>query len=53
MQKALEKFSGAKEDQNAASVDGLLQTTEVMVAEAPKEEHEHASPGGGMGGMDM
>jgi chaperonin GroEL len=40
--------------QNAASVAGLLLTTEVMVAEAPKDE-EHA-PGGGMpggGGMDM
>ncbi|MEX0733139.1 MAG: chaperonin GroEL [Steroidobacteraceae bacterium] len=37
--------------QNAASVAGLLLTTEVMVAEAPKEEHEHAMPGGGMGGM--
>jgi len=37
--------------QNAASVAGLLLTTEVMVAEAPKEEHEHTSPGGGMGGM--
>jgi len=44
--------------QNAASVAGLLLTTEVMVAEAPKEEAEHAhGPGGGgmggMGGMDM
>jgi len=44
--------------QNAASVAGLLLTTEVMVAEAPKEEPEHAhGPGGGgmggMGGMDM
>src|SRR5512146_48391 len=41
--------------QNAASVSGLLLTTEVMVAEAPKdEEHSHAMPpGGGMGGMDM
>ncbi|MGA2564120.1 MAG: chaperonin GroEL [Steroidobacteraceae bacterium] len=41
--------------QNAASVAGLLLTTEVMVAEAPKEESEHAHgpPGGGMGGMDM
>src|SRR5215510_4738574 len=41
--------------QNAASVAGLLLTTEVMVAEAPKdEEHSHAgAPGGGMGGMDM
>ncbi len=37
--------------QNAASVAGLLLTTEVMVAEAPKEEHDHASQGGGMGGM--
>jgi chaperonin GroEL len=43
--------------QNAASVAGLLLTTEVMVAEAPKDEaeHGHGSPGGmgGMGGMDM
>src|SRR6202040_1973686 len=39
--------------QNAASVAGLLLTTEVMVAEAPKdEEHSHAGPPGGMGGMD-
>jgi chaperonin GroEL len=38
--------------QNAASVAGLLLTTEVMVAEAPKDdEHSHGSPGGGMGGM--
>ena len=35
--------------QNAASVAGLLLTTEVMVAEAPKEEeHGHAGPPGGM-----
>jgi chaperonin GroEL len=44
--------------QNAASVAGLLLTTEVMIAEAPKdEEHSHGMPGGGgmggMGGMDM
>jgi len=41
--------------QNSASVAGLLLTTEVMVAEAPKDESEHAHmpPGGGMGGMDM
>ena len=40
--------------QNAASVAGLLLTTEVMVAESPKEdEHAHSAPGGGMGGMDM
>src|SRR5467141_2097849 len=43
--------------QNAASVAGLLLTTEVMVAEAPQdEEHAHAHGGmpggGGMGGMD-
>ncbi len=38
--------------QNAASVSGLLLTTEVMIAEAPKdEEHSHAGPPGGMGGM--
>jgi len=41
--------------QNAASVAGLLLTTEVMVAETPKdEEHAHPGmPGGGMGGMGM
>jgi chaperonin GroEL len=43
--------------QNAASVAGLLLTTEVMIAEAPKDEADHAHgggmPGGGMGGMDM
>jgi chaperonin GroEL len=39
---------------NAASVAGLLLTTEVMIAEAPKEEAlAHGAPGGGMGGMDM
>jgi chaperonin GroEL len=38
--------------QNAASVAGLLLTTEVMIAEAPKdEEHGHGMPPGGMGGM--
>jgi len=45
--------------QNAASVAGLLLTTEVMIAEAPKDdEHAHGGGGmgggmGGMGGMDM
>ena len=40
--------------QNAASVAGLLLTTEVMVAEAPKKDSDHPPmPGGGMGGMDM
>ncbi len=39
--------------QNAASVSGLLLTTEVMIADAPKEEadHGHGGGGGGMGGM--
>ncbi|MGH8398128.1 MAG: chaperonin GroEL [Gammaproteobacteria bacterium] len=36
--------------QNAASVAGLLITTEAMVAESPKEE-KPAMPGGGGGGM--
>ena len=41
--------------QDAASVAGLLVTTEAGVAEAPKKaEGGHAHmPGGGMGGMDM
>ena len=41
--------------QNAASVAGLLLTTEVMIAEAPKDEgdHAHMPPGGGMGDMGM
>ncbi|MGV1013828.1 MAG: hypothetical protein ACOYB4_02545 [Methyloceanibacter sp.] len=42
--------------QDAASVAGLLVTTEAGVAEAPKKGgdggHAHM-PGGGMGGMDM
>jgi len=38
--------------QYGSSVAGLLITTEAMVAELPKkEEHSHAAPGGGMGGM--
>ena len=40
--------------QDAASVAGLLVTTEAGVAEAPKKKDEHSHmPGGGMGGMDM
>jgi chaperonin GroEL len=35
--------------QNAASIAGLLITTEAMVAERPKKES--GAPGGGMGGM--
>jgi chaperonin GroEL len=39
--------------QNAASVAGLLITTEAMVAERPKKDGGMpAMPGGGMGGMD-
>jgi chaperonin GroEL len=37
--------------QDAASVAGLLITTEAMVADAPKKEAPPAMPGGGMGGM--
>ena len=45
--------------QNAASIAGLMITTEAMVAEAPKKEaaggggHDHGGGGGGMGGMDF
>ncbi len=38
--------------QGAASVAGLLITTEAMVAEVPKKQST-AMPGGGMGGMDF
>jgi chaperonin GroEL len=39
--------------QNAASIAGLLITTEAMVAEKPKKDAgTPAMPGGGMGGMD-
>ncbi|NIL95109.1 MAG: chaperonin GroEL [Woeseiaceae bacterium] len=37
--------------QNAASVSGLLLTTEAMVAEAPKEDAPPMPDMGGMGGM--
>ena len=39
--------------QDAASVAGLLITTEAMVADRPepKHDHSHGMPGGGMGGM--
>jgi chaperonin GroEL len=40
--------------QDAASVAGLLITTEAMVAERPKKQAAPAMPGGGgMGGMDF
>jgi chaperonin GroEL (HSP60 family) len=38
--------------QDAASIAGLMVTTEAMVAEAPKKNAAPAMPGGGMGGMD-
>ena len=37
--------------QNAASIAGLMVTTEAMVAEAPKDEEPAAMPPPGMGGM--
>ena len=38
--------------QDAASIAGLLITTEAMIAELPKKDHGHPPmPGGGMGGM--
>ncbi|MEO7013376.1 MAG: TCP-1/cpn60 chaperonin family protein, partial [Dokdonella sp.] len=43
--------------QNAASIAGLMITTEAMVAESPKKEESHGGGGGGgmggMGGMDF
>ncbi|MBS1180255.1 MAG: groL7 [Proteobacteria bacterium] len=39
--------------QDAASVAGLLVTTEAMVAELPRKESAPSMPGGGMGGMDF
>jgi chaperonin GroEL len=38
--------------QDAASVAGLMITTEAMVADAPKKKEAPAMPGGGMGDMD-
>ncbi len=37
--------------QNAASVAGLLITTEAMVAEKPEKKEPAMPPGGGGGGM--
>jgi hypothetical protein len=36
--------------QDAASIAGLVITTEAMVAETPKKKEAPAMPGGGMGG---
>jgi chaperonin GroEL len=38
--------------QNAASIAGLLLTTEAIVTEIPEKEKAPAMPPGGMGGMD-
>jgi chaperonin GroEL len=38
--------------QGAASVAGLLVTTEVMITDAPQKEAPAMPGGGGMGGMD-
>jgi len=38
--------------QNAASIAGLLLTTEALVTEIPEKEKTPAMPPGGMGGMD-
>jgi len=37
--------------QNAASIAGMLLTTECVIADKPKKEEAHAHPGGGPGGM--
>ena len=37
--------------QNAASIAGLLLTTECVVVEKKEKEKAPAMPGGGMGGM--
>jgi chaperonin GroEL len=37
--------------QNAASISGLLLTTEALVTEIPEKEKTPSMPGGGMGGM--
>jgi chaperonin GroEL len=39
--------------QNAASIAGLMITTEAMVAELPKKESAKDSHDHGMGGMDF
>jgi chaperonin GroEL len=39
--------------QDAASVAGLLITTEAAIGEAPKKDAGHSHGHGGMGGMDM
>jgi len=38
--------------QNAASISGLLMTTEALVTELPEKEAPAMPPGGGMGGLE-
>jgi chaperonin GroEL len=38
--------------QDAASIAGLIVTTEATITEHPKKEGAPPMPGGGMGGMD-
>jgi chaperonin GroEL len=38
--------------QDAASIAGLIVTTEATITEHPKKEASAFPPGGGMGGMD-
>ncbi|MFH1514025.1 MAG: chaperonin GroEL [bacterium] len=37
--------------ENAASIAGMLLTTETLIADKPEEDKGHAMPGGGMGDM--
>ena len=39
--------------QNAASIAGLLITTEAMITDRPKKDDSSPMPGSGMGGMDF
>jgi chaperonin GroEL len=39
--------------QDAASIAGLIVTTEATITEAPKKDAPPALPQGGMGGMDF
>ena len=39
--------------QDAASIAGLIVTTEATITEAAEEGSPPAMPGGGMGGMDF
>jgi len=39
--------------QNAASIAGMLLTTEALITEIPEDKKESSAPAGGMGGMGM